>query len=693
MPAVSVAAGRQSATPVVSAGTADIVVPLLDESGTSTTVVPPTGEHLVFAFCNVTNDSDNNDPAEVRLDFGATTLARGRSSMRFATFGANPTRGSQLAAVLRVTGDGSSELRFIGRGLSGGADAQCSSASVVAVPTSVLSDFQSSEDDSGDTAVTTPGAGSGLTAVGTDLTFSPSSSGSYILIASAEIAATAADTIADEVAVRFRFGPDGTPATVQQETFHERDTGFPQGLISHCYRYVIQRDLVAGTTYRLAMELDGTLANGNMEARRVRFYAFRSDSVSVYQGFSSGEINSTGAGPFALPGLSISIPDPGEANVFHTYLGQTECQTTWFSDFRLVRDSTFARPLNGTFRGVDDNGIGAADDITHTPVQAHEVLASGSTYTVTGELATYGTGTFAVAGNRGATAHVPAEFLVIAWQTSATPFPVSGDMGGGSNGLADVDLLESPSGTFGGSANSLAVTVDLTQTTLDVSATMGGSDESLAVTVTQDTALAVSATMGGSTNSLAADVGLALPVSASMGGSTNSLTVRVDGLITAALLGRVVTTHTTRQLVTTNRGDMGSAWFVNAEDEGSQLTERVEYPAQTENGITTQIAAPVDLSSVTTVALEVYHAASYSWLSVTGSGTIGTITASDANGVSQTWYELRFAPGVGALQTLVDTIGTGAHPRRWVLGLGGGADVRVPSVAYDVVYFNQAPGL
>ncbi|MGH1344347.1 MAG: hypothetical protein ACRBN8_22500 [Nannocystales bacterium] len=690
MPALAVAAGRQTSTAVLSAGLADVVVPLVDAADAATTVVPAVGDHLVLAFCNVTNDGDNNNGAEVRCEFGGTTYARGASTMRFSGFGpGNPSRGSQLASAFVVTGDASSELRLVGRGLSGGASAQCSSGSIVAVPTADLGDFQSQESANSDAAVTTPAAG--WTALGTDLTFSPASDGDYVLVASVEVFGDGTSVNADEVAVRCRFGPDGTPATVQQETFHERDQGFPVGEIQHSYRWVTERALTSGTTYRLSVEAEGTLADGNFPGRRVRFFAFRSDSVNVYRGESTGGVNETAAtGPFTLPGLSIAVPDPGEANVVHSYLGQTEAQTTQFADVRLVQGAS-EHPPNGTFRGVDDNGVGAADDITLVPLQSHEVLVSGSAYTVTGRVDTYGSGDFSVGMLRGGASFVPAEFLVIAWQTPAPAgFAVEATFSSPGGGALDLDLLTNPAGTFGGSASSLSATVDLgTPPSFAVAGTFGGSAGSLNASVEQN--LSVSGVFGSSAASLAADVTLPLPVSATFGGSGTSLVANVSGLTVVVLTGHVTTSHTTPRIATQQRGLMGQPWYVNPEDEGQTLSERVIYPATTERGVVTQVESPADMSSVQTVGLEVWDSAAQQWVTVAGSGSADTQLGPDSQGDEQTWHVLSFTPSTGALQALSDVVGRGSKSRRWVLGLGGGQDQRVPSYGYDQIVLNALP--
>lgn len=750
MPALVVAAGRQTSTAVLSAGLADVVVPLVDAADAATTVVPAVGDHLVLAFCNITNDSDNNNGAEVRCEFGGTTYARSASTMRFANFGTNPSRGSQLASAFVVTGDASSELRLVGRGLSGGADAQCSSGNIVAVPTADLGDFQSQESANSDAAATTPTTG--WTALGTDLTFSPSSDGDYVLIASVEVFGDGTSVNADEVAVRCRFGPDGTPTTVQQETFHERDQNFPVGEIQHSYRWVTEQALTSGTTYRLSIEADGTEGNGNFPGRRVRFFAFRSDSVNVYRGVSTGGVDETGAtGPFTLPGLSIAIPDPGEANVLHTYLGQTEAQTTQFADVRLVQGAN-EHPPNGTFRGVDDNGTGVGDDITLVPLQSHEVLASGSAYTVTGRVDTYGSGDFSVGMLRGGASFVPAEFLAIAWQTPAAPagFDVSGDFGGSAasfdatleqasgitatfggsassldatvalqlavaatfsspgGGALDLDLLTNPAGTFGGSDASLDAGVDLGSP--PVAADFGGSAASLAAAVdlvlpvagdfggsstsfdaTLEQVPTVVGTFGGSAASLAAAVTLSTPVAADFGGSGASLVANVSGLVTVVFTGQLATSHTTRRLVTQQGTRMGQPWYVNPEDEGQTLSERIVYPAVTEHREVIEVEEPADLSGVQTVGLEVWNANASEWVPVAGSGEVTTETGPDSQGATQTWYVANFTPSTGALQTVADLVGRGSHRRRWVFGLGGGQDQRAPSSGHETIHLNEHP--
>ena len=741
MPAIAVAAGRQTATAVVSAGLADVNVPLVDHDDVATTVVPAVGQHLVLAFCNVANDGDNNNGAEVRCDFGATTYARGGSSMRYSTFGSNVSRGSQLASAFTVTGDGSTALTLVGRGLSGGASAQCSSGNIQAIPTSELGDFQAQESANSDAAITTPVTG--WTAVGTDLTFDPSDDGDYVLIASVELFADGTDTNADEVAIRCRFGADGAPATVQQETYHERDTNFPAGEIRRSYRWEIERPLLSGTTYRLSVEANGTDANGNFPARRVRFFAFRSDSVSVYRGLSTGGIDETAAtGPFALPGLSIAVDDPVESDIVHAYLGQTEAQTTQFADFRLVQGAN-AHPPNGTFRGVDDNDTGAANDITLIPVQSSEVLAAGSAYTVTGELVTYGSGNFAVGMLRGGASFVPAEFLVIAWQTPAagTPLDITDDVQG-SGAVSDVVRLAVPLGVVDSvqAAATESTVVRLLVGVEDeyspggmgfadvgdppVAPTVGVADDvqgeasvvdavRLAIALPVADSVQASATVADTVSldevalvvdavQAEATVADVLALSTAIVDAVQvaaSITDAIGGLALVVLTGHIATSRTTRRLVTQQGTRMGQPWYVNPEDEGQTLSERIVYPEETVRNVVTVAAAPVDLTGVVGVALEVWDPGSTvvgeervaSWILIAGTGSSSTETGADSNGVEQTWHVLAFSPDVGSLQALADIVGRGAKKRRWVLDLGGGRDQRVPSSGYDQLVLNALP--
>ncbi len=149
-----------------------------------------------------------------------------------------------------------------------------------------------------------------------------------------------------------------------------------------------------------------------------------------------------------------------------------------------------------------------------------------------------------------------------------------------------------------------------------------------------------------------------------------------SAVVTTGTSRPYTTSGTTRMLRTTNRGLMGQPWYVNPEDEGSALSERVVYPATEADA-----EGPADLSSVTDVALEVWDGAA--WVEIAGTGSV----AAEVEG-GETWYRLTWTPDTGALQTL----SRGTHPRRWHLTVVGGGDLHVPSSSYDVIVVNALPG-
>lgn len=256
-----------------------------------------------------------------------------------------------------------------------------------------------------------------------------------------------------------------------------------------------------------------------------------------------------------------------------------------------------------------------------------------------------------------------------------------GEIGGGAQGgtatSADPDgVAELGGGAQGGAATSAA---------LEVPGALGGSAQGGTVT---------GASLAG-----VGEIG---------GGAIGQAVTSLQNNPVAPITGRIATSNTSRPyatagtsraFLTQNRGQMGKPWHVNPEDEGQTLTERIVYPEETERNVVTLAAAPVDLTGVAGVSLEVWDEGSTvvgeeraaSWLTVAGTGSSSTETGPDSEGVEQTWHVLAFAPDVGALATLAATVGRGAKSRRWVLDLGGGRDQRVPSMGHDVLYLNALP--
>lgn len=211
------------------------------------------------------------------------------------------------------------------------------------------------------------------------------------------------------------------------------------------------------------------------------------------------------------------------------------------------------------------------------------------------------------------------------------------------------------------------------------SSTIGGAGEIAAASSGTSFAIALSVT-------LPVWEGAALTSLTARGSATDSTT---RGHAAAGTVRGHATDGTVREARTQSRGAMGQPWTVNPEDE-VPLFERIVYPERTEQGAVVAAEAPVDLTGVVSLAVEVWDTANQLWLEI-GQNPTGTgVTTEDENG--ETWYVATFVPAAGALQALTDVVGRGAHSRRWHFVFADGSDRYVPSAGYDTIALNVLPG-
>src|SRR5690606_20731951 len=109
------------------------------------------------------------------------------------------------------------------------------------------------------------------------------SSGSYITITSLECQPDGTEasgaTNADEISTQVAFGESGSEVALQQPMVIDIPLNQGGGVVIESVRYVhLHSNLSGSSTYVVSAQLDGTVANGNVYARRVRHYAFRASS-------------------------------------------------------------------------------------------------------------------------------------------------------------------------------------------------------------------------------------------------------------------------------------------------------------------------------------------------------------------------------------------------------------------------------
>ena len=129
-------------------------------------------------------------------------------------------------------------------------------------------------------------------------------------------------------------------------------------------------------------------------------------------------------------------------------------------------------------------------------------------------------------------------------------------------------------------------------------------------------------------------------------------------------------------------GKMGDPWYINADDELSDLNERIQRKEKTDkSGTVVKQAQAVDLSSITSTTVEYWNGSA--WVALTGTGSVTMSADTDSEG--NNFWDANFSRDVGATSGL-----TGSLPRRWLFS-DGTNDMRVPEKGHDVIVINPDP--
>src|SRR5690606_9757146 len=176
---------------------------------------------------------------------------------------------------------------------------------------------------------------------------------------------------------------------------------------------------------------------GAIGARRIRFASFRGPLIYTAQSSAGINANPGAAGTADLTGAVVNVDDIDEV-VLTSCLASFEAQASNFiyGQFNIDSGTEFV-PTQGFFRGVSNNGAGAADDLMHVSAQWSLELADGA-HTV-GMRATWVTaGTSTWGRNRGNTTHVPQTLVAVQW---VEPPAEGGTTHQGSGTLSGASLL------------------------------------------------------------------------------------------------------------------------------------------------------------------------------------------------------------------------------------------------------------
>jgi hypothetical protein len=208
-----------------------------------------------------------------------------------------------------------------------------------------------------DTIVTTPS--SGWTTVGNALVFTPTRSGDYAIIASAEAVHSGGST-ADYCHIRLT--QDGTEVS---GTVHQQQT---DSQLNQVHGYFVARrfTLSSGVSYSFAIQGNGTSSNGNYGFRRIRLHAL--EAAQIEDDDIQADVDSTGVTIVgtnsATPAMSVTL-DPPAARDF-LVLTDYQQQLTWWARGQFSYPGSDAQPPDGYTCSVTVADLGAGGDMPHT---------------------------------------------------------------------------------------------------------------------------------------------------------------------------------------------------------------------------------------------------------------------------------------------------------------------------------------
>ncbi|MGH1340086.1 MAG: hypothetical protein ACRBN8_00940 [Nannocystales bacterium] len=547
-------------------------------------------EYLVVASGNAQN-GNANDVTRSNVLVGGTVFGRASSSVIYnptgALSGLQNGGTTQVGAVFAHTPGTGEQLEVQSWSDAAGQGGQFR---VVALDLSGLGadDWQSAESPNSDVISDQPLATDGWIALddlGGTLTFTPASTGDWLIFASVEAVPQTGATAADEIAIRTSVDGVSLSGT---ETGGDVN-GVP---LEEIYGYLTHDvvSLTGGVAHTIQIEANGVAGGGNIGFRRVRVHALRVGAFvagGIIQTTDAGEVL-TGTTSADLVPTTLSMSTAGD----YLLLTRAQKSVTFWSEANILVNGAPAL-IDGYGVGGDELGTNATDDLLYEQ-GLHIAPGLQDTDTVGMRISKVGGGG---SNNYGADIVRP---------------------GGGDLSLIALRLetlmLTGFEGTSSSSANDLATLAALRGLSAMSAATTGDT----AILTTGSTAhYSVSLTDLSAAN----DFGR----------------LTMDPILQNVLTGPIEAHYpgTSESL----------PWYCNAGDSAVTLVERVKRPAVT-NGTTVVLSegAP-DMNSVATVSVE-YFSDANTWVPLAGTGDVVITGELDESGAP--FWDLRFQPDPAA---------------------------------------------
>jgi len=581
-------------------------------SAGSSSALTQGAEYLVVASGNAQN-ANANDVTRSNVLVGGTIFSRASSSVVYnvtpSLSGAQNGGTTQVGSVFAHTPGTGEQLEVETWSDTGGEGAQFR---VVALDLTGLSpdDWQSVESPNSDVISDQPLTSDGWIALddlGGALTFTPASTGDWLIFASVEAVPQTGVAATDEIAIRTSVDGVSLSGT---ETGGDVN-GVP---LEEIYGYLTHDvvSLTGGVAHTIQIEANGAAGGGNIGFRRVRVHALRVGAFAaggIVQTTDPGEVLTGNTSTDVVP-TTLSMSTAGD----YLLLTRAQKSVSFWSEGNILVNGTPAL-TDGYGVGGDQLGIDANGDLLY---EQGLHLAPGLQ-----DSDTVGMRIDRVGGGSGSN-NYGADIV---------------RSGGGDLSLIALRLetlmLTGFEGTSSSSADDLATLAALRGLSATSAATTG------------DTALLTTGSTAHYSVSLT-DISTA--------NDFGRLTM--DPILQNVLTGPIEAHYpgTSESL----------PWYCNAGDSAVTLVERVKRPAVT-NGTTVVLSegAP-DMNSVATVSVEYFSDAS-AWVPLEGEGDVVITTELDESGAP--FWDLRFRPNPAAFTGI--TVGERIRRRWTVTLAGG----------------------
>ncbi len=548
-------------------------------------------EYLVVASGNAQN-GNANDVTRSNVLVGGTIFGRASSSLIYnagpvALSGTQNGASTQVGAVFAHTAGLAEQLEVQTWCDSAGEGAQFR---VTALDLSGLdaADWQYAEGPNSDSITDQPLVSDDWIALddsGGALTFTPASTGDWLVFASVEAVPQTGVAGVDEIAIRTTL--DGTVLSGTQ-------TGGDVNAVplDEIYGYLTHDvvSLAGGVAHTIQVEANGASGGGNIGFRRVRVHALRVGAFAaggVVQTTDTGEVLTGTASSDILP-TTLSMTQAAD----YLLLTRAQKSVTFWSEANILVNGVPA--LNdGYGTGGDDLGLNATDDLIYEQ-GLHIAPGLQNADTVGMRISKVGGGG---SNNYGSDIARPGggDLSLIALRLET--LMLTGFEGTSSSSADDLATLAALRGLFGASAATTGDTAILTT----------GSTAHYSVSLTD---LSAANDFGRLTMDPILQNVLTGPIEAHYPGTSESL-----------------------------------PWYCNAGDSAVTLVERVKRPAVT-NGTTVVLSegAP-DMNSVATVSVE-YFSDAGTWVALAGTGDVVITGELDESGAP--FWDLRFQPDPAA---------------------------------------------